>query len=315
MEGRLQSVHRRVDGRRGRSHADHRSAQPHRAHAARRTGRTRCSNGDGGDAELDRVRVMAQAMLRVAGDAFYVDAVAAIDRASSRRRRSSRSRKRIAITPPPSALFNDDRFRRRRCADSRRVAVAFRQQLRSRCSRRCTKPRIAYVSGPRDEAETIADSALAIGAREGLRLCRGARQLVSRPDRDGTEPLRRRRSHDTKKPRRIQRMGDVEQAGADRTTCWPRFTIISATPTLATPSRSPSRRCRFRVRRDSSRSLEQRRAIDSLDSPETALSIQEAALAVARESGREAAIAEVLAQRASLLASLNRASDADGQRP
>src|SRR5687767_1276097 len=39
--------------------------------------------GESGNAELERARLMAQAMLRVAGDATYVDAVNAIDRAGS----------------------------------------------------------------------------------------------------------------------------------------------------------------------------------------------------------------------------------------
>jgi hypothetical protein len=46
------------------------------------------------------------------------------------------------------------------------------------------------------------------------------------------------------------------------------------------------------------------------ESPDAALTVQEAALAVARESGRESNIAETLAQRASLLASMTRDQEA-----
>jgi CHAT domain-containing protein len=48
-----------------------------------------------------------------------------------------------------------------------------------------------------------------------------------------------------------------------------------------------------------------------LESPETALSVQNAALAVAKEWGREPAIADALAQQASILASLGREAEAD----
>src|SRR5690349_11603472 len=45
-------------------------------------------SGGSGDAELDRVRVMAAALQRVAGDAVYADAVAAIDRTTGASRQA-----------------------------------------------------------------------------------------------------------------------------------------------------------------------------------------------------------------------------------
>ena len=107
-------------------------------------------------------------------------------------------------------------------------------------------------------------------------------------------------------------MGDVEQAGAmhnllaalhdylgDTATAWQhRLIALRSAVCFAFAA--------FQVT-----GIEQRSAVDSFDSPETALVVQEAALAAARESGREAVIVDVLAQRASLLAALNRASDAE----
>ena len=67
----------------GGAHAD----RPRRATSSRTTvrssGRTRSLSVATRSAELERVRVMAEAMLRVAGDALYRDAVAAIDRAEA----------------------------------------------------------------------------------------------------------------------------------------------------------------------------------------------------------------------------------------
>ena len=107
-------------------------------------------------------------------------------------------------------------------------------------------------------------------------------------------------------------MGDVEQAGADPQPagCAPRLSRRRA-QRVAASARSRSKRLSVsRSPRFKSQILATRSAVDSRRQPGDRLSIQDAALAVARESGREASIAEALAQRASLLAALNRTSEA-----
>jgi CHAT domain-containing protein len=107
------------------------------------------------------------------------------------------------------------------------------------------------------------------------------------------------------------RMGDTEQAGTmhnllaalhdylgDARSAWEHRLV-------AFEALSVSRSSRFQAQILST-------AVPSIraESPETALVVQDAALEVARESGRDALIAEMLAQRASLLASLGRMSEA-----
>ena len=171
-------------------------------------------NGDGGDAELDRVRMMSQAMQRVAGDALYADAVSAIDRASaggSPLRQLAEAHRDYAAA---AALFNDDRFAARRC-----------RRLQSCTSRFGSSPfavmaalhqgAIAYVSGRPAEAEALAAGHAGDRPRKGLRIRRRALDLVPRPARNGTGPFRRRPVAATRRrSTRSTRMGDVEQAGA-----------------------------------------------------------------------------------------------------
>jgi ATP/maltotriose-dependent transcriptional regulator MalT len=64
--------------------------------------------GRSGDAELDRVRVMAESMMRIAGDAIYLDAVATMSRAAGETRlRLARAHQAYARA---AVLFNQDDF-------------------------------------------------------------------------------------------------------------------------------------------------------------------------------------------------------------
>ena len=67
------------------------------------------ASGGSGAAELERVRAMSDAISRVAGDAFYRDAVTAIDRvgASSNRLRLASAHRLYAEA---AAAFTADRF-------------------------------------------------------------------------------------------------------------------------------------------------------------------------------------------------------------
>ena len=112
--------------------------------------------GESGEAEFERVRVMAQAMQRVAGDSLYVDAVAAIDRSGNGVQPLALAHRDYAAAV---ALYNEDRFAaaapgfaavRGRFGDSPFSMLAALHQAA-----------IAYVSGRAAEATTILDPALA----------------------------------------------------------------------------------------------------------------------------------------------------------
>ncbi len=263
-------------------------------------------NGDSGDAELDRVRVMAQAMQRVAGDSLYVDAVAAIDRAGAGVRSLALAHRDYAAA---MALFNEDRFAaaapgfvsvRGRFGDTSFATLAALHQGATE-----------FVAGHGAEATTILNSTLATARSKGYGFA-AARSTwflglaAMGQSRFGDAQLAYEETLDA-----FTRMGDVEQAGAahnllavlhdylgQSVTAWQHR--LKAFESL-TVSRSP--KLRYQVLATTVPSIR-------ADSPETALSMADAAVAAALEGGRDAQISEALAQRASLLAALNRDAEA-----
>ncbi len=260
-----------------------------------------------GAAELEQLRVMSGAMLRVAGDALYADAVTAIDRSTGdERRRLAEAHRDYASA---AALFSEDQFNaslpgfkssRERLGGSPFALLATVHEAA-----------IAYVSGRNDEAEQTLGGTLTTARAKGYGYVAGRsdwfRGLIAMgQSRFGEGQARYENAIDV-----FTRMGDVEQAGAmhnllaalhdylgDANNAW-RHRLV------AFEALSVSRSSRLKAQVLNS-------AVPSIrfDSPETALLVQDAALAVARESGREATIVEILAQRASLLGSLNHASEA-----
>jgi CHAT domain-containing protein len=107
-------------------------------------------------------------------------------------------------------------------------------------------------------------------------------------------------------------MGDIEQAGAAHNLLAVMHDYLGDSVSAwhhrlaAFESLSASRSFRFKYQVLAT-------AVPSLrtENAETALSVQDAALAVAREWRRDGAVAETLAQRASLLAALNRPAEAE----
>ena len=262
--------------------------------------------GGSGSAELERIRLMAEAMLRVSGDAIYADEVAAIDRGGSANRKLAQAHHDYATA---LSAFNDDRFgaslpgfKSARAAFGNSpfaVLAAIHEGV------------IAYVSGRNDEAEATLVSALETARTKGFEYASGRSSwmlglIAMGRSRFGDGQARYEEANDT-----FTRMGDTEQAGTmhnllaalhdylgDAKSAWEHRLI-------AFEALSVSRSSRFKAQILST-------AVPSIrgESPETALVVQDAALEVARESGREAIIAEMLAQRASLLASLSRMSEA-----
>lgn len=265
-------------------------------------------NGSTGSAELDRLRVMSQAMLRVSGDAFYADAVLSIDRAGSATPLRALAEAHLDYASAV-AVFSDDRFgaslagfasSRARFGDSPYAVMAALHE-----------GAIAYVSGRIDEADTKLNGTLATARAKNYSYIAGRSNWFLGLVAMGQSRFGDGQSHYEEAIDTFTRMGDVEQAGSmhnllaalydylgDARSAWEHRLI--AFKSLAV-SRSP----RFK-----SQILAAAVPALRVDSPETALLIQEAGLAVAREGGREGSIAELLAQRASLLGSLNRTTEA-----
>ena len=265
--------------------------------------------GNDGAAELDRVRVMSEAMLRVSGDALYRDAVTAIDRAASRDMLESLAEAHRNYASA-AQLFNDDRFAAAlpslQHAQSRFAALGSPYQLRAAVD----IATIGYVSTPatvKDSLQSIAKTAQSadynyIAARavwiEGLLAVTQGR-------------LGEAQSHYDQTLATFERMGDVEQAGnahnllatlanylGDSAMEWRhRVKAFEVLPF----SRSP--RFKYMVTVAAA-------AATRTTSPETALELVEAVLVTAHEWGRDAAIAESLAQRASIMMVLGRDADA-----
>ncbi|HUQ89730.1 MAG TPA: CHAT domain-containing protein [Vicinamibacterales bacterium] len=264
-------------------------------------------NGGSGDAELERVRVMAAAMQRVAGDAIYVDAVAAIDRSNGDSRKAIAQAHRDYASA--AALFNDDRFAaaapgfasaRLKFADSPFSVLAGLHQ-----------GAIAYVTGRGAEAASTLNATLATARSRGYAYADGRSTWFLGLMAVGQSHFAEAQSRYEETLDTFSRMGDVEQAGAAHNLLAVLHDYLGASMTAwqhrlaAFESLSVSRSPKFQYQVLST-------AVPSMraESPDAALAMQEAALAVARRGGREAIITETLAQRASLLASLNRSDEA-----
>jgi CHAT domain-containing protein len=264
--------------------------------------------GKSGSPELERLRLMGQAMLRVSGDAVYADAVAAIDSAgtpASLARLAEAHRQYAAA----AALFNQDAY-----------AAALTEFSSSRKGfghssfdvlASLHESAIAFILGRADEAGRGLNATAETAQAKSYGYASGRANwflglLAVGQGNFGDGEARYEEALDA-----FNRMGDVEQAGAvhsvmaslydylgDGSSAWRHrgvaFEALSA-------SRSP--RFRAQVLFTSVPSIR-------LESPETALAVQDAALLAAQESGRDATIAESLAQRAALLASLNRLDEA-----
>jgi CHAT domain-containing protein/tetratricopeptide (TPR) repeat protein len=268
-------------------------------------------NGNGGQVELERVRVMSHAMQRVAGDSLYADAVAAIDRAStsgdSQLRQLAEAHRDYAAA---AVLFNDDRF----AAAAPGFASAQSRFGNSAFAVLATlhQGAIAYVTGKAPEATRILEGTLTAARSKGYAYAAGRSTWFLGLLAVGQGRFGDGQAHYEDTLETFARMGDVEQAAAAHNLLAVLNDYLGASISawehrlIAFESLSVSRSAKLKYQVLST-------AVPSIraESPEAALLVQDAALAVAREGGREATIAEALAQRASLFASLNRAAEAD----
>ncbi len=272
------------------------------------TGRARCCRWHGCERRArTRCASCREAMLRVAGDAFYGDAVAAIDRAAALTGARARSPGRIGTTRPPRRCSTTIAFacgtawiRDGRRADSAGSPFAPAVDAAAR------RDRVCHVAAPSDAETHRSDGTQAAAQSKGYAYAAARVDLVPRADcrsaqsrfGDGAGALRSRRSTRSRAWATSSRPAATHNLLAalhdylgDEVSAWEHRLIAFEALSVVALGASSSRRCL-------------RTAVPSLrlENPETALAVQDAALAVARESGREAAIAEILAQRASTAA-------------
>jgi CHAT domain-containing protein len=264
------------------------------------------SAGNDGGTKLEGARVMAESMLRVAGDAMYRDAIGSVDRAGAAQAAQFAAAYRAYATA--AALVANDAF-----TDALPAMTQAHQRLaalNSPVSQLASigLGTIAYVRAQYDDAERILAPIATGGHSYAAARANWFRGLIAfAQGRMGEAQGLYEDSLST-----FERMGDVEQAGAvhtnlsgvayqlgDTITEWRhrRAALDALTVTTST-------RLKYLT-------LVPTAVSARAESPEAALAIQEGIIAVARDSGRQAAIVDALAQRAATLFLLGRSSDAE----
>ena len=261
-------------------------------------------SGDSGAAELERARVMAEAMLRVAGDALYRDAVAGIDQAdAAAARRIAGAFKQYSEA---AALINNDAFSAAAPALTQAHGALAGTPVRHLAA--LGLGTIAYIRGSYDEASRILS---AVDSSGGYAYASGRAKWLQ-----GMTAFAQGRFADAQSLYEdslstFERMGDVEQAGGahnllsslayqlgDKSSEWRHRQA-------ALRAMSVSRSARFKHT-----TLVAAAASTKADNPGTALLILDTVLGNAVESRRDAAVIDALAQRSSTLLSLGRRSEA-----
>jgi tetratricopeptide (TPR) repeat protein len=268
--------------------------------------------GESGAAELSRIQSMADALARVAGDFLYRDVVGAIERAGTRGPEAVAALASAHRAYAAAAeLYSEDRF-----SDAAPRLTAARASLTTAGSPFADRAAldlatIAYVNGRAPTALDILKDVLTKADASGYAYHRARSTWVRGLIAFVQGRLADAQADYEQTLAAFERMGDVEQAAAahnllatlhhylgDSTTAWRHR--LAAFGGLAS-SRSP--RLKHAVIASSASAIFQ-------EHPETALALQAAAVANALVWKREAAVAEVLAQRASTLISLGRSADA-----
>lgn len=265
-------------------------------------------SGNDAATELDRIRVMADAFARVAGDALYQDAVTAIDRAGATRGALAKAHR---LYSEAATMFAEDRM-----ADAKPVFETVRRDFENASSPFSIRAAIdlgaiAYVTGRPDESVALFSAAGAAARNRypfAAARCTWYQGLLA----FGRGQLAETQYHYEETLATLERLGDVEQAGAvynllaslhdylgDAALGWKHR---DAALSILDVSRSP--RLRFQILLAAAGAVRREDA-------ETALILQDAVIDAARRWGRPAAIADSLAQRADILFALGRTGDAE----
>ena len=265
--------------------------------------------GNSGAAELDRARVMAEAMLRVAGDALYRDAVTAIEHADAGRARALAAA-HLGFAQA-SALFVNDRF-----GEAASQLTAVHRELTNAGSPFAVRAGVdlgatSYVSNNYGDALTRLSAARSIAESKGYAYVRARTFWFEGVIAFAQSRLGDAQSHYEDTLAVFEQMGDAEQVVAahtllaslhyylgDKQSEWRHRRL--AFEGLAI-SRSP--RLKFQVFLSAAASVR-------AEQPETALLLQDAALETLQGSGRSTSIFEVLTSRANTLLAMGRVGEA-----
>jgi CHAT domain-containing protein len=266
--------------------------------------------GNAGDAELDRLRLMAESMFRIAGDAIYTDIASLIGRTINPQAKLQLARAHREFARG-SALFNQDRF-----GDAAPIIANALAELRTAGSPAAVigdvqLAAIQYVDGKLEQSDKNLAAAHATAvSRNYLYVAARAtwfRGLVAfaqgRPNESQVF------YEDTLAT--FERMGDVEQAAMTHgLLSGVHFTLGNSASEwehrrrgLVGLHNAASTRFKYSVLLTGALSI---RATN----PEAALFLFDGVIAAARESGRNAALVEALAQRAATLVQIGLSTEA-----
>jgi tetratricopeptide (TPR) repeat protein len=266
-------------------------------------------SGQSGSAELDRARVMAEAMLRVTGDSLYVDAIAAINRLDAPSTRSFAGTHKAYAQA--AALFSLDQF-----GEAGTLLNNVRGPLENAGSpfavmASVLQGALTYLNAGYADADRVLRAANSTAAARGYGYAAGRAASLR-----GFVAIAEGRLTDAQifyddALATFDQMNDVEQRAAthnllaalnfalgDTAAEWRyRQLAFAGIQTLRSP------RLRHSVLASAAISLRG-------DSPETALVMLDSVVAEAKASGRPALIVDALAQRAATLRDLGRHGEA-----
>lgn len=257
------------------------------------------------DVELERLRVMASAMSRVAGDQLYADTVAAIDRLSSDPQRTiARAHRRYADA---AAIFADDRAQAAipGLTDARKIFASFNYPFELRVALD-----LAFAARSPDSTgflERLGSAARAKGyANIASRVAwqQGLASMVLGRLADAQNRFEETLSG-------AEAMGDQEQAAAAHNLLASLFQYLGDTGSEWTHRSKALEGLRISSNLRFKFALLGTAAVSTrAENPEAAPLLHDAALAIAHQLDRPTAIAEALSQRAATRLALGYRDDA-----
>ena len=260
--------------------------------------------------QLDRLRHMADAFARIAGDNLYRDTVAAIDRSGHGDAARALARAH-AVYATAASLFAEDRF-----ADAAPGMAAARAQLDVAGSPFAIRPAldlaaIGYVRSNYDGATSALIDIRSAAAGNGYAYMLGRAAWFQGLIAFAQGRLAEAEANYEDTLSTFERMGDAEQVAAAHPLLASLYFHLGDTTsewrhrTAALQGLSISRSPRFKYGLMVTAAMSIR-----AQSPETALSMYDEAVANAQDSGRESAVVDALAQRSHTLLSVGRTSEA-----
>lgn len=268
------------------------------------------TSGGSGAAELERLRLMADAMQRIAGDALYRDVVAAIDRAEARGQRDAIAAAHAAYLDGV-AILNQDQFLQ--AAPTLVAARAALDAAGSPYAHRVSIDIASTIMARADYAAVLAEvlKVKAAGLTHNYAFVVARSYWFEGLVAFATGKLGDTQAHYEDLLSQVERMGDAELRAQAHTLLGSYYFYLGDKATewkhrrLALEGLTVTRQARFKSVLLMTAGLSLR-----ADNPEAALALQDAALLAAREFNRRTNILEILTQRASTFIALGRSDDA-----